>query len=229
MSVKSISWAMEMEMLNKTYTYVKFPILHGKMTLIIVFFSLWYRVEMVLKEKRVYKDHQDHLWVCYLQYKCCTTIIWQWNIFSWKQSFKTKIKGDQCIPEILYAWNTAEFSVFFRDPLAMSSSRCPFSSLRSPSAPSTAVRCSLRLTLRLPTPRAQRSWPVMRAWRRSSARSIHCARRSRACASRWEHRKARPGPAWTSTLANQIWKTVQSSWLTCDWHIPWPMLSHFAI
>lgn len=110
----------------------------------------------------------------------------------------------------------------------MSSSRCPFSSPRSPSAPSTPVRCSLRLTLRLPTPRAQRSWPVMRVWRRSSARSIPCARRSRACASRWEHRKARPAPARTSTSANQIWKTVRSSWLLCDWHIPRPMLSHFA-
>lgn len=60
--------------------------------------------EVVLKEKRVYKDHQDHL-----------------------------------------------------DPLEMSSSRCPFRSLRSPSAPSTAVRCSLRVTQRQPTARAQSS------------------------------------------------------------------------
>lgn len=58
-------------------------------------------VELVLKEKRVYKDHQDHL-----------------------------------------------------VPLVMSSSRCPFRSPRSPSAPSTPVRFCLRLTLRLPTPLA---------------------------------------------------------------------------
>lgn len=135
------------------------------------------------------------------------------------QSFKTKIKGDQHIPEFLRPWNAAEFFFCFRVPLVMSSSRCPFRSTRSPSAPSTPVRCCLRLTLRLPTPRAQSSWPAMKGWRRSSARSTPCARRSRACASRWERRKARPAPARTSTSANQIWKMV--------WHHGYSVIDTF--
>lgn len=98
---------------------------------------------------------------------------------------------------------------FFRVPPVMSSSPYPFSSRKNPSAPSTPVRCCLRLTLRPPTPPAQSSWPVMKVWRRSSARSTPCGRRSTACDSRWEHRKARAAPARTSIWVNRNWKTVR--------------------